>query len=256
MKRWLSAVLAAALALAVLAAPPALATGLAFSSTPLAGSSGNKIHNVTRAAAAIDGTTLYEGDIFSFNDFVGARTAAGGYRSANNGRGAMVVGGGVAQAATTLYLALTQLGDVEYLDLHTYGAKFADNYVDSGYDAILTDDEVGIDFSFVSLYPGSLTISMWVTDDDVNCLVSLSDDIGDPGDGGMVGSSSTPLYGTDAKIDNVLRAAQALSDVTLQPYDLFSFNDLVGPRTAANGYRKAVNGRGAMVVGGGVAQAA
>ncbi len=49
------------------------------------------------------------GDVFSFNDIVGDRTSARGYKTAVNGRGVKAMGGGVAQVATTLYLALQKL---------------------------------------------------------------------------------------------------------------------------------------------------
>ena len=71
---------------------------------------------------------------------MGARTAERGYQSALNGRGAKVVGGGVAQAASTLYLALKQVDGISYDEKKTYGSRYNQDYVESSDDAILVDE--------------------------------------------------------------------------------------------------------------------
>ena len=101
MKRTIAAALIAALLLALCA--PSLAEETAASArTSVAGSAWEKLSNIELAAARINGTVVPGGASFSFNALVGERTEANGFRSAANGRGAYVVGGGVAQAATTL----------------------------------------------------------------------------------------------------------------------------------------------------------
>jgi len=255
LKRWVVSV-ALIMCLVVWLCPVALsAPGGIQEQTPLNYSSAAKINNIELAVYAIDGVTLRYGDTFSFNDVVGPRTTARGYRSALNGRGVKVIGGGVAQAATTLYLALLHMDDIEYNRLYTYNDRFTDDYVSSGYRAVITDYDDGIDFSFTSYYSGEITISMWVDSKTVYCFLSLSG--GGSGYGGdLVGYASTPLFGTSNKIANIELASNAIYGTTLRRQDTFSFNDVVGPRTDRYGYKKAVNGRGVQVVGGGVAQVA
>ena len=82
-------------------------------------------------SACFHACLLYTSGSFSFNGAVGARTAERGYQSALNGRGARVVGGGVAQAASTLYLALQQVDGISYDEKKTYGSRYNQDYVES-----------------------------------------------------------------------------------------------------------------------------
>lgn len=64
--------------------------------------------NIRLAAGIIDGRILMPGETFSFNRFVGRRTAKGGFKSAGvfvNGRKEYDIGGGICQVSTTLYNA-------------------------------------------------------------------------------------------------------------------------------------------------------
>jgi len=223
-----------------------------YSDTPLNASSAAKINNIRLAVNNMDGVTLEYGETFSFNEIVGPREEIYGFRAAPNGRGVRVVGGGVAQAATTLYLALLQLDDIEYNRLRTYDARFTDDYVDSGYYAVMVDYNEDLDFVFTSYYPGILTINIWLDDDYVCCLLNLKSETSDT----LMGYAITPLYGTYEKQSNISIAADAVDETRLYYGDVFSFNNIVGPRTSARGYQSAVNGRGVNVIGGGVAQVA
>ena len=269
MKRFLAILLTLALCLGAAGAAPALAEADSVSArTTLAGSSYAKLNNVNLAASSLNGITIPCGASFSFNEIVGPRTEAYGYQRAANGRGARVTGGGVAQCATTLYLALKQLGaDVEYTSLLTYGSKFSDNYVSDGSDAILVDYSSGADFSFIN-YSDDMLIEMWATDNYLYCTITL-DAVGSgdelnwfdamPLQPSMrsIASSRIDLSGADDALrNNILLAASSINDTVLDSGDLFSFNDSVGPRSERCGYVEAVNGRGAIVTGGGVAQVA
>ena len=75
--------------------------------------------NLGRAASSVNGTVLMPGEIFSLNDTLGPRTAANGYVDGyviNQGRLVKESGGGISQAATTLYNAAFFAGyeDIEH----------------------------------------------------------------------------------------------------------------------------------------------
>lgn len=71
-----------------------------------------------------------------------------------------------------------------------------------------------------------------------------------------VARSTVYCGGSEAVLQNVQIAADSINDFTLAPGDVFSFNELVGPREPECGYVEAQNGRGVTVVGGGVARVA
>lgn len=249
--KWLRGLIVCLLAL-VGTAGTALADD-AYAETPLYDASDGQRNNILLAAQAIDGVRLDFGDGFSFNEIVGVRSAERGFQNAENGRGVTVTGGGVAQTATTLYLALMQRDDIEYSSIYTYNERFTGGYVDSGYDAIATDYANGLDFAFNSYHEGTMVIYMWVDDNSLCCYVTED---GGVGAGTRVGSSELPTESLGAQASNIRLAAESISGWTLQSGETFSFNEIVGPRGAEYGYLPALNGRGAKVTGGGVAQAA
>jgi len=321
MKKAAAITLIIALLLA-LAAPAALAAATYSARTPLTGGSA-KQENVRRAVQAIDGVTIPRGGRFSFNEIVGPRSEKYGFRRAPNGRGATVTGGGVAQVATTLYIALLKMPSDVVLDpVSTYGSRFSDTYVSDPDLAVVTDFDAGIDLSFTNRGE-PMTIDLWTNDSELWCVITTgsgefgliqyddgeglgfldSDDDDGPGifyeddgedeifneddgpgygdlddgddgypgggygdmddeDGGYGpgpyadGSVALNCGGERDVIHNVTLAADSVNDTTLRSGDTFSFNDIVGPRTSKYGYRKATNGRGVRVMGGGVAQVA
>lgn len=290
LKKVIALASALCLLLAGTAVPGALASEYYSARTPLAGSSDAKTNNVQLAVDAINGTRVDTGDGFSFNATVGRRTQARGYVTAPNGRGVKVTGGGVAQAASTLYLALLKLkGGVAIDPVKTYGSRFADNYVEDSDYAVITDYDADIDLSFTNRGE-PLTIDMWMNDSYVYCSITVGEDVfasasdsakssaADPSQWGswgdwivstlepegdsdddprtLLASASLDCGGDEDVIYNAGLAADSITDTTLSRGDVFSFNDIVGPRTRAYGFRRAVNGRGAKVIGGGVAQVA
>ena len=81
--------------------------------TDMGTSSSNRIHNVQLMAEFIDGTIVRPGDRFSFNESVGPRTAARGFREGQMIVGSLLlpaIGGGVCQTATTLFNNAFELG--------------------------------------------------------------------------------------------------------------------------------------------------
>ena len=103
--------------------------------------------NVKLSAEAINGTILQPGEEFSFNETVGQRTEAKGYKGAaayNNGEVVEEIGGGVCQTSSTLYNAVLKSGlKTTKRQSHTYEPS----YVTPGTDATVSWN--GPDYKFV-----------------------------------------------------------------------------------------------------------
>jgi len=257
-KRWMAWVLVAVCMLTA-CAPAAVAQSDEYwdysAETTLYGSSVNKIRNLELAAEALDGTVIFFGETFSFNEEIGPRTREMGYYSARNGRGVRVLGGGVSQLATTLYLAARDCDYLAFDEFKTYDEAFADWYVENGEDAIITDYDRDIDFTFTSWYDGVVYIRAWVEDEYVCCSIELLDTL--PGGfENLISTASTPVFGSDSKKHNIALTAEYITGYQLEHGDVFSFNEVVGPRSKEAGFYNAENGRGVNVRGGGVAQVA
>lgn len=106
----------------------------------------NRANNVSISADKIDGTIIMPGEIFSYNQTVGERTIAAGYKEAgaySGGRVVQDVGGGICQTSSTLYNAVL-LANLEIVDRTNH--QFLTSYVEAGKDATVTWG--GIDFKF------------------------------------------------------------------------------------------------------------
>lgn len=226
-----------------------------------------RTHNALLAAQMIGEACLEPGETFSFNAVVGARTEERGYVPALNGRGAEVVGGGCAQAASALYLALCQLapGTVSFDELSFYGDRYTGSYVSDGGQAVLVDYGAQRDFLFTNLSGGEMRFAMEAADGTLTCTVSIGEGSAPVAMPSFAeDAQSAPRQNTvvlycgedPAVLNNVALAADSIYDYTLASGDVFSFNRAVGPREEIYGYVPAVNGRGTEVVGGGVAQVA
>ena len=255
---------------------PAFATS-AFAQTALDDPDSSRAENVRLAAAAVNQTAVGLGETFSFNAVVGPRTEDRGYVAASNGRGAEVVGGGVAQVATTLYLALCDLPEdaVSFDAVSFYGDAYAGGYVGDGEQAVLVDYSAGKDFCFTNLAADEMILEVWLSEGYVCCSVALTGygaDAAAVEDAGAaflygeveeslpretkIGGVQIDCGGDENVINNVELAAGSVFDYTLASGDTFSFNEVVGPRDETHGYCVAVNGRGSEVMGGGTAQVA
>ena len=74
--------------------------------TSLSGSSADRISNVKKACELLDGLVLIPGQTLSFNDTLGERTEANGWKPATayaNGEVRQEYGGGICQVSSTLY---------------------------------------------------------------------------------------------------------------------------------------------------------
>lgn len=222
-------------------------------STDLRKASNSQLYNINLAARKLASVRVPCSTLFSFNDIVGPRTADYGYKSAVNGRGVYVRGGGTGQVASAIYLAARQISGIRFISVDNYGDDFTGSYVSSGEEAIVVDYKNKNDFSFE--HPtADMLVEVWVTTTNIMCRITVT-----PVSTTPTGADSTAyiyLSGTNTLKNNISRAAGSIDGYQLSYYDEFSFNQLVGPRNERSGYGYAINGRGVKVMGGGVAQVA
>ena len=115
-------------------------------STNYSSSSPNRKENIRLASANINGKILNPGEVFSFNDIVGPRTADAGYKVAHVYSGSKVVdgiGGGICQVSSTLYNAVV-FADLEIVYRTNHSLPVS--YVPLGRDATVSYGT--IDFKF------------------------------------------------------------------------------------------------------------
>lgn len=108
--------------------------------TPYDGSgrSADRTHNLRVAAEKIDGMILMPGEVFDFNDIVGERSLAGGFRPATVIAGGELVdgvGGGACQIAGTLHAAVFFAG-LEVVDRNPHSRP--SSYIKLGLDAAVS----------------------------------------------------------------------------------------------------------------------
>lgn len=119
---------------------------LARTSTDLNEGNVPRTNNVRLASNAINGLILNPGEEFSYNNVVGERTEARGYRPAGAYSGGKIVeefGGGVCQPSSTLYMAVLR-ADLEVTE--RYNHSFTVGYTPLGEDATVSWG--GPDFRF------------------------------------------------------------------------------------------------------------
>ncbi len=113
--------------------------------------------NVALAAARVDGTVLYPEEEFSFNDAVGRRTAANGFKEAYiivDGEFIEGIGGGVCQVSSTLYNCALLAGlDVTCVRPHSLPVS----YVAPSFDAMVSSAS---DLRFVNTLSSPITLRM------------------------------------------------------------------------------------------------
>lgn len=114
--------------------PDSLAT---YSTTYSTGNK-NRSTNIALSAKAVNGYVLMPGETFSYNDTVGQRTAARGYKEAGvyvNGEVSTGIGGGICQVSSTLYNAVL-LANLEVVNRTNH--TFEPSYVPAGQDATVS----------------------------------------------------------------------------------------------------------------------
>ena len=113
----------------------------------------NRSNNIAISTEKIDGTIIMPGETFSYNQTVGERTIAQGYKEAGAYSGGKVVqdvGGGICQTSSTLYNAVL-LANLEIVDRSNH--QFLTSYVDPGRDATVAWGSIDFKFKNTRTYP-------------------------------------------------------------------------------------------------------
>lgn len=151
-------------------------------STKYSASNKNRSANLALASDKMNGTVLAPGETFSYNDVVGKRTAANGFKNApvyENGKSVDGIGGGVCQVSTTLYSAVLH-ADLKVVSRQNHSLPVS--YVPLGQDATVVDGSIDFKFQNDTNYPvkivssvnkGVITISLLGTQRDVERTVKL-----------------------------------------------------------------------------------
>ncbi len=124
--------------------------------TSFAGSSAGRCANIALAASKINGYVVNPGQRFSYNDVVGPRTAAAGFKTAHVYVGTKVVdgiGGGICQVSSTLYNAVV-LADLKTVTRVNHSMPV--DYVPLGRDATVSYGTIDYVFENNKPYPISV----------------------------------------------------------------------------------------------------
>ena len=129
-------------------------------STNYAASNINRTTNLVLAAGKINGTVLMPGETFSYNQVVGERTIAAGYKEAPiyvSGRVEDGLGGGICQITTTLYNAVVY-ANLEIVERTNH--QFVPSYVGAGRDATVVYGAIDFKFKNNRNYPIKIVCSV------------------------------------------------------------------------------------------------
>ena len=126
----------------------------------------NRTINLDIACQGINGTIINPGEVFSFNEILGERTAEKGYMPATvfGGEGNMAEGGGICQVASTIFYSSLYLNlEIVQRVPHSYTV----DYVPLGMDAAIYWDE-GQDYKFRNNRQHPLMIEANIENEHVN----------------------------------------------------------------------------------------
>ena len=115
-----------------------------------------RVENLEIASAAVDGTLLAPGEVFSFNELA----APLDYHDTKviiNGRVDTAEGGGLCQVSSTLYMA-ANLAGLDVIERHPHYAELP--YIRPGFDATVWFG--ALDMKFKNTSPGYILIREWV----------------------------------------------------------------------------------------------
>ena len=134
----------------------------------------NRTENLKLACKAINGMILMPGEQFQYNDALGERTAAAGYKPAGayvNGETVDTIGGGICQVSSTLYYC-TLIADLQ-IDKR-FPHSYVSSYMPMGMDATVSWG--GPDFWFSNNTRFPLRIEAWVQDSYVHVKLIGTDE--------------------------------------------------------------------------------
>ena len=122
-------------------------------SSNYATSTSARANNVELAARRMNGTVLMPGEVFSYDNTIGARTSANGYQSAGVYVGNKVesgIGGGICQPSSTLYGAVLY-ANLEIVTRTSHSLPVS--YVPAGQDATIAQGYIDFKFKNNTDYP-------------------------------------------------------------------------------------------------------
>lgn len=129
-------------------------------STTYSARDADRTTNLRLAANKINGTVLMPGETFSYNQVVGARTIAAGYKEAPiyvQGKVVDGLGGGICQITSTLYNAVLY-ANLEIVERSNH--QFVPSYVTASRDATVVYGSIDFKFKNNRIYPIKLVCSV------------------------------------------------------------------------------------------------
>ena len=145
--------------------------GLVGSEWTVTDGNDNRNANITQACNNINGTILEPGEVFSFNEVVGQRTADNGFTTATviaGGEYKQDFGGGICQVSTTLYNAALKT-NLKIVERHSHA--WPSDYIAPGLDA--TVDWPSLDFKFENDTEFQIVIVTWWDPSDSTCNAQI-----------------------------------------------------------------------------------
>ena len=115
--------------------------------------------NLRLACEKLNGTVIMPGGTFSYNETLGPRTYAAGYKNAKvyeNGQVVDGIGGGICQISSTLYNAAL-MSDMEIVERRNH--QFVTSYVGAGRDATVVYGSTDFRFKNTRTYPVRIVAS-------------------------------------------------------------------------------------------------
>lgn len=143
----------------------------------------NRTTNLQIACQKINGKVILVGEIFSYNNALGPRTTAAGYRNGKVYEGGEVVdgiGGGICQISSTLYNTVL-MSNLEIVERRNH--QFVTSYLPAGRDATVVYGAIDFKFKNTRKYPvkimasarnGIATVSMFGIKEDNEYTYSFS----------------------------------------------------------------------------------
>lgn len=128
--------------------------------TNVSGSSARK-HNVKLSAQACNGVILMPGEVFSYNNTTGSRSASKGYLAApvySGDASVDEVGGGICQTSSTIYYAVLHT-DLKVVERRAH--RFNTGYVPEGMDATVYYGQTDFRFENSTDYPIKIVTSSY-----------------------------------------------------------------------------------------------